>query len=73
LFVNKLERGMRDMTLGVERLRAHLGLIGGDVANWINPIFGRLNPSFDTGILGEQVQQVCAAQELERLPSGKVE
>ena len=62
LSISWLERGLRELSLGVEGLRAHLGLIRSDVAHWINPILGRLNPGFDPGMLGEQVQQVCAAQ-----------
>jgi hypothetical protein len=56
-----LERGTRELALGVKCLRAHLSLIRGDVANGINPILGRLDPGFDAGVLGEQVQQVRAA------------
>lgn len=38
-----------------------------DLGDGIDPVFGRLDPCFDAGVLCQQVEEMGAAQEFKRL------
>lgn len=62
--------GVRDTRAG---RRVELRLDGLTVCDWVDPVFGWLDPSLEPGVLGQQVEQVAAAQKFQRLALGELE
>ena len=48
-------------------------LVGGNISRRVDPVLRRLDPRFDAGVFGEQVQQVRAAEQLKWLACGELE